>query len=54
LEDLSVCDGSLAGIRPVLVHCYGGIMSKKIGYSAGVVLVPVGEKDMGDGDVVVF
>ena len=54
MEKLAIRNVQLAWVGHVFVYCYVGVMSKKIGYPTSMVLVPVCEKDMGDGDVVVF
>lgn len=54
LENLAVHNGPLALLGPMFVDGYFRIICKEIDYPACVVLVPVREKDMGDGDIVVF
>ena len=51
-EDLAVRDGLLSSTGCILVDRgrYMGVEAKKVGYSAGVIAVPVGQEYAGQGD----
>lgn len=52
VEDLAIRDGFLAFVGCVLVNGAGevGVEAKEVGDSAGMVTVPVGKEDVGQGD----